>query len=134
MRFFDDKKDMLWRPELLEDSLNTSVHSRFATDYMWEGGGIHNAIKSLCLLAISPTAEELGMLRFLDQQLDIVKPSTEDSIQTKPGVYLNSHLRLSNIYDMRLCLLWTVNKEMEGHYMWEGGREGSMMQLRASAS
>ena len=31
MRFFDDKKDILWRPELLDDSLNTSVHSSFAT-------------------------------------------------------------------------------------------------------
>ena len=31
MRFFDDKKDILWETELLEDSLNTSVHSSFAT-------------------------------------------------------------------------------------------------------
>ena len=30
--FYYDKKDILWRPELLEDSLNNLVHSSFATD------------------------------------------------------------------------------------------------------
>ena len=50
MLFFEDKKDRLLRPELLEDSLNTSVHSSFAT------GGYKSTMKLISMLL--PSGEQ----------------------------------------------------------------------------